>query len=184
MTSLLCLQPHQPSCPLIGCLSFPSSQSGRIFVTSTCDLVVAESSASKPTAILEQDVSTAENKHGFNFPLSGPGTRAARFVSPTNQIRHQTSPHLPSLHTSFNLVLTWLLLGQNQAGVVLFDVSLLFRCRGDLESSISHWATWRLCFCYDSTKVILTENKPFLFKNLPKELFFLANKDLQTALKS
>lgn len=155
-------------------LFFSSSQSGRIFVTSTCDLVVAESPASKPTAILEQDVSTAENTNTDSTSLhQSPGTRAARFMSPDQSDLTPEPPPSPLLpHTPLNLFLTWLLLDQNHAGVVLFDVSLYLRCRGDLRSSISHWATWRLRFCYNRTKVILTENKPFLFKTFQSTFFF------------
>lgn len=111
------------------------------------------------------------HKHRSNFPPSKPRNPRCSLPVPdqSDLTPDSTPPPLP-LHTSSKLFLTWLSLDQNQAGVVLFDVSLLLRCRGDLRSSISHWATWRLRFCYDRTKVILTENKPFLFKNLPQQL--------------
>lgn len=68
---------------LIGLFFFLCSsfvQSGRIFVTSTCDLFVAETSASTSTAILEQDVNFAAytNTHGLNFSQQSPGEGGGR----------------------------------------------------------------------------------------------------------
>ena len=71
---------------------------GRIFVTSTCDLFVAETSASTPTAILEQDVNFAAytNTHGLNFSQQKPeNLRCLVRVTDKSDLKSDLTPSPP-----------------------------------------------------------------------------------------
>lgn len=114
------------------CFFSSSIHPGSIFVTSTCDLFVAETSASTLTAILEQDVSFAaySKMHGLNFSKQSQGNLRC-LAQVTNQILQSRSDpqhtHHPALiplppasqHQPQSVFkIRKLLLDQFQAGVV------------------------------------------------------------------
>lgn len=169
-----------------------SVHSGRIFITSTCDLFVAETSASTSTAILEQDVNFAAqtNTHGINSSQQNPGNlRCLVWVTNKSDLESDLTPspsssssssYLPTSPLVFKMSKVTCWMGIKLVLLLWRPLSVIAATTSDPVAGFKHWVAWRLFSAMDRTKAILKENKPFLFKGVSFGLLLSLNWNLSS----